>query len=83
MPFSMVGSYCPGKRTPGACNSTVLEAGERLLADVEAGRDECAAWAYRVMQEQVPMLRRWAGLDSPDERESEIRARYGIPAPLS
>lgn len=66
---------------PLALLSTALELAERQLADVEAGRDEFAPWAYRLMQETVPALRMLAGLEGPDQRETEIRARFGVPAP--
>ncbi len=65
--------------------STVLEAGERLLADVAAGDQTAATWAYAVMQEQIPALRQLAeNLAGPIpepfmEREVEVRAKYGIP----
>lgn len=68
--------------------STVLEAGRRLLEDVEDGQTDAEAWTWLVMQEQVPALREAAGLelDSPDplaEREREIRERFGLPAPVA
>lgn len=66
---------------PLALYSSVLELAERQLEDVEAGRDEFAPWAYRLMQETVPALRMLAGLEGPSERETEIRARFGVPAP--
>lgn len=66
---------------PLALLSTALELAERQLVDVEAGRDEFAPWAYRLLQETVPALRMLAGLEAPDGREAEIQARYGVPAP--
>ncbi len=68
--------------------SSVLELGERLLADVAAGDRSAAAWAYAVMQEQIPSLRRLAeNLAGPIpepflDREAEVRAKYAIPTPL-
>lgn len=66
---------------PLALLSTALELAERQLVDVEAGWDEFAPWAYRLLQETVPALRMLAGLEAPDERETEIRTRFGVPAP--
>jgi hypothetical protein len=62
---------------------------DRLLAEVASGVPEAdAAWAYQVLQVQVPAVRRMAGLilDPPipselepgAEYERSIRARYGV-----
>lgn len=70
-------------REPGSdLYCTVLGAGERLLQDAAGGDAEAAAWAWTVMQEQVPALRTGAGLSGPSERERELRERYGVPEPL-
>lgn len=72
-------------RLAAALYSSLVEYGARLLEDVEDGRSEFEAWAYRVMQQQVPVVRESAGItleDSAAEYERSVRERFGLPASL-
>lgn len=63
--------------------ATAVDLAGRLLQEVEDGGGD-AAWAYRVLEEQLPTLRQWAGLDGASplvERERELREQYGLPVP--
>lgn len=63
--------------------ATAVDLAGRLLQEVEDGGGD-AAWAYRVLEEQVPTLRQWAGLDGASplvEQERELRQRFGLPVP--
>jgi hypothetical protein len=72
--------------------ASLCDLADRLLAEVASGVPEAdPAWAYSVIQCQVPAVRRMAGitLDPPIPSELEpgaeyelaVRARYGVPCP--
>jgi hypothetical protein len=71
-------------------HASLCDLADRLLSEVASGAPEAdPAWAYQVIQVQVPAARRMAGLtlDPPlrselepgAEYERSIRERYGVP----